>query len=471
MMTCPSCGRKTAEGAFCTRCGAKLGAVAPSEPTMTEAKAVRAIEEQVKVVETRIAQETSDARLSPRRQGEPTLEVDKLLPLFENMNGTLRFRFNPAAGNGQLENVVITFSNCYCERKPVFQIRRARQVQEFPVQFPPQGVGLQSWNVTVEYLSAQRKHVLTGDFQVIVKPIESRKRGADNFNINIQTTIGNVGNASDVTVNQRGAEGLAELIASADPFEEMSRAFMSERREWTPIAIFDDNEVVDLPPQPTAARTDRVVLDIGRARLHFFANRTVKFGRKRETNDFVLRPSAGASETETLPYRKVSREHCLFEHSGANVLVTDGSRNEAGIVQPSSCGTFWNNEQLRGPLELPAGTQGVVSFGGIYYGDNLSLDLKACSPSKACASCPHANTGWCGEGRHPSVMLTRRDGQPETFVGLWSCFDLGEADPSYAGVVIFRKEGAFAYRTATGHTDWLTPGTTIQTDFGQVAVN
>ena len=75
MMTCPSCGRKTAEGAFCTRCGAKLGAVAPSEPPMTEAKAVRAIEEQVKVVETRIAQETSDARLSPRRQGEPTLEV------------------------------------------------------------------------------------------------------------------------------------------------------------------------------------------------------------------------------------------------------------------------------------------------------------------------------------------------------------------------------------------------------------
>ena len=67
-------------------------------------------------------------------------------------------------------------------------------------------------------------------------------------------------------------------------------------------------------------------------------------------------------------------------------------------------------------------------------------------------------------------MLTRRDGVPERFVAVWSCFRLSEADPSFEGVVVFRKEGAFVWRK--GHRcGWIVPGTKQQTDFGTVTVS
>jgi len=409
-----------------------------------------------------------------RQRGEPTLEIDHLCPLFENMTGTLRFRFDPRGDGDAVENVVITFSNCECAKKPVQRIRRANRIQEFPVQFPPQGAGMQSWNVAVEYVSARRKHELTGDFQVIVKPVESRKRGSDNFNINIETNIGRVGNASDVTVNQRGAEGLAKLIAATDPFEEMNRVFMSDKRQWTSIPLSDDSQVADLPPMPARAKTEHIVLDIGSKRFYFFAHRTIRLGRKRELNDMVLRHPdrtvVGREDPRNAPYCSISKQHCFFEHSGGKVLLADGGRNSDGVISPSSNGTFWNNEQLRGSIELPVGAEGVVSFGGIYPGDAPSLDLKVCAPAKACATCPHANVRWCGEGHLPSLMLSRRDGLPERFIGLWSCFWLGEADPSFEGVVIFRKDGAFAYRCEDGRSGWLVPDGVIQSDFGMISV-
>lgn len=420
-----------------------------------------------------IKRETSDEAFLGRQRGEPTLAQDRLCALFENMNGILRFRFDPLGGGERVENVTITFSNCDSAKTPVQRIRHADRPQEFPVQFPPQAAGLQSWEVRLEYFSSSRKHELVGQFQVFVRPVESRKRGSDNFNINIQTNVGNVGQASDVRINQRGVEGLADLIAATDPFEEMQRIAMSRDRDWQPISLSDDSEVVSLPPMPAGARTERVVLDFGSGRrLHLFAGRTIRFGKTRELNDFVLRPGRPineCSEEELIPYKMVSRRHCFFEHSGERMTIADGSREANGVVQPSSNGTFWNDDSIRGSLELSVGTTGVVSFGRPACAGGLSMDLRVCGASKACATCPHSNIHWCGEGKRPSMMLTRRDGLPEKYIAVWSCFWLGDADPSLDGAVIFRKDGAFAFRD-TYRSGWIVPGSEIQTDYGLVKV-
>ena len=505
-MTCPKCGRLTAEGAFCERCGAELSApVADAAPvpvpapppvpeparvpprTMSETPTLRVerrfrpasmrpfapIDAGLRAVDARIERETSDEALLRKQRGEPTIEYDRQCVLFENLTGIIRFRFDPLGGGERVENVIVTLSNPACEKPLVQRFRHADRVQEFPIQFPPQAAGLQSWEIRLEYLSTQRKHELVGQFQVFVKPVESRKRGSDNFNINIQTNIGDVGHASDVTVNQRGAEELAKLVAAVDPYEEMSRIIASGRRDWEPIPLSDDNEVVSLPEQPFAARTDRVVLDFGNGRrIHLFAERTVLFGKRREDNDFVLRPARPineCSEQELRPYQMVSRRHCFFEHSGERMTITDGSREANGVIRPSTNGTFWNDDQIRGSLELAAGMSGVVSFGAPTCAGGLSMDLKVCGASKACATCPHSNIHWCGEGKRPSLMLTRRDGLPEKYVAVWSCFWLGDADPSLDGVVIFRKGGAFAFRD-TYRSGWFVPGTDIQTDYGTVKV-
>ena len=511
MVTCPKCGRSTAQGAFCERCGAELPAPerqSPPEPTApsgggavsapqfraglgadpddtptirserhafrTMERAFASIEDRLREVDERIEHETSDEALLSKQRGEPTIAYDCKCALFENLTGVIRFRFDPLGGGERVENVVITFSNPDCERHPVLRIRHADRAQEFPVQFPPQAVGSQSWEIRLEYLSTRRKHELVGQFQVFVKPVESRKRGSDNFNINIGgVTVGNVGPASDVRINQGGVEGLAKLITEADAYREMEKIAMSRDRDWQPISLSDDSEVVSLPPMPAGAQAERVILDFGNGRrLYLFAGRTIRFGKTRELNDFVLRPGRPineCSEEELIPYKMVSRRHCFFEHSGERMTITDGSRETNGVVQPSSNGTFWNDEMIRGSLELPVGTTGIVSFARPACAGGLSMDLRVCGASKACATCPHSNIHWCGEGKRPSLMLTRRDGLPEKYVAVWSCFWLGDADPSLDGVVIFRKDGAFAFRD-TYRSGWIVPGTDIQTDCGTVKV-
>lgn len=266
-------------------------------------------------------------------------------------------------------------------------------------------------------------------------------------------------------------ESLSKLAKSQNPFDELRNLVQSDKRAWSRIECYDADAVAALPPMPPNAQTEHIVMDMNGKRMQFFAKRTVKFGRNKESNDFWLRPAPGATELQVIPYKKISREHCSFEHSGQAVTITDGNRNQFGQIQPSTGGTFWNNEQMRGSVTIPVGTTGIVSFGGIHYGDNLSLDVKVCEPVKACATCPHADKHWCGEGKLPTLMLTRRDGIPERFIALWSCFWLGDADPSFEGTVIFRKDGAFAYRTDDGRTGWLVPGSVVNTDYGPATIS
>lgn len=441
MITCPKCGRLTAEGGFCSQCGSEL----LSEPPAP------------------IARGDGDC------SNNPLLEFDQSCPLFENVNSILRFRFLPQ-GQEILENVIITFTNCDSHKRPVYRVRRVIQAHEFPVQFPPQGLGLQVWDVLVEYSSRGRRYKLTGNFQVIVKPVESRKRGVEDFNVKIETNIGNVSQASDVTVNSNCAESFARLLAATDPFEEMNRVYSSKLREWSLIPLLDDGRMADLPPMPINARAEHIELIIENRRFHFFAKRTIRFGRKKELNDISLRPVPGADEAASTPYRRISREQCFFELSGLNVLLSDGSRNALGILQASSGGTFLNGERLINPKELSIGTVGIVSFGGDHRGGGLSFDLKVRGPSKMCETCPYVDTHWCGHGACPTLVLSRRDAVSEVFVGLWSCFSLGEVDSSLVGVTIFQKDGAFAYRCEDGRSGWLVPDSSVQMDIGFVTV-
>ena len=499
-VTCPICGKVTPEGVFCERCGGDMAAASSptasaemppvggismdiprpdiqrpefhrvEPPRQVYPQMQTASDERISAAEARIDHETSEAAIAASQRGEPTLEFDKYCMLCEKMNGNLRFRFNPGGGK-TLENVSFVFTNGYGQKLPPYSVRRIDRQMPFPVQFPPQDAGMQAWEVKVEYWTDRRKCELLGRFEVYVHPVESRKRGLDNINISINTNIGNVSQASDVVLNQRGSEQFAKLITENDVIGEMNRRVMSDLREWTFISLYNDSKFTDLPPMPANARTDSIVLSIGGRLVHFFANRTVKFGRKRECNDFVIRPPASFGEDKVAPYRRVSREHCFFEHSGRNVLISDGSRSPTGVLQPSSAGTFWNNRQITTPVEVPTGDSGVISFAGVAYGDALKMDLKACDSARACAACPLADKSWSGDGSRPCLLISRTDGVSEKFVGLWSCFWLGEADPSFEGYVVFRKDGAFAYCRDNGQSGWFVPGTTVQTDFGNITVN
>lgn len=464
--TCPTCGRLTPEGAFCEKCGAAMSAPQARPP---EGGSAQDAEPSIVAAESRIEKETSDAAIAAREGKEPVLEYDRYSMLCERMNGSLRFRFSPSGA--VLENVSFTFSNGSGVRLSVGPFRRVSSPMPFPVQFPPQEAGMQAWEVKVGYRFGGRRRELAGRFEVYVHPVESRKRALDNFNISISTNIGNVSQASDVSVNQRGVDEFAKIISANDVIGEMNRRVVSEKRDWAAIQLFDDSRFSDLPPMPANARVDRLTLGFGGRLVHLFAGRTIRFGRKRELSDFVLRPPEWLGEAERTPYLRVSREHCLFEHSGPTVLISDGSRSPSGVIKPSSAGTYFNGARIVKPVAVPSGASGVVSFGGGLDSGALSMELKACDSAAACAACPVAERSWSGDGSRPCLVLSRTDGVAEKFVGLWSCFSLGDADPSFAGYVIFRKDGAFAYACEDGRTGWLVPGGDLRTDFGNIHIN
>lgn len=460
MILCPHCNRKTSEGRFCERCGNALAGeerenvIAP--PPEAEAPVENAI-----CSSSPLDVDDDDAL--------PVLEVDTLCVLFEKIPGLIRFRFDPRNSRDGLQNVRLIFENQLTEERVESRmIRHLNRPAPITVSFPAQEAGAFVWNVTVEYECCSARRVLEGSIQMLVVHPKESQRIADNLAVNINNTINN-GNASDVHVSQRALEDLVKLSKSENPFDELRRIVSGAARAWSRVDLFDADEVEAFPPMPPQAYTDRVSLDFGIHRVTFFAGRTITFGRAHQWNDIALRPLPGASDEESVPYRMVSRIHCEFKHMGETVVIYDGRRDMDNVVR-SSAGTYWNDRKIVDSVELPPDTSGIVSFGGMHNLGALAMRLKTCAPASDCKNCPFIGKTWCGEGSRSSLMLKRCDGIPEMFVAVWSCFSLEHADPSLKGVVIFRKDGAFAWRKGR-KCGWIVPGTKQKTDFGVVTVS
>jgi hypothetical protein len=514
MTVCLSCNRKTASGAFCERCGAPLPAKVESSPTVKETSysfAGEAVEKtfftssdedttrlisptlgakaaspyisrltvpieqpvfsrDVPIKNTYASQVISSAP-SPAYSTSltPVLRIDKLCVLFENTPGFVRFFFDPCFSCG-LENVKLTFENILTGEKVSSRVYRViNRSCEIPVQFPAMEAGALVWSVRIDCEINFRRRTFEGDLQMaVIRPKEAQKV-AENFAIHITNNIHN-GNASDVSINQRAADELARIATSENPFEELRRIVLGAARSWDEIVLFDADEVGVLPEMPLAAKAERVTLDLGLSRITFFANRCVTFGRTVESNDFTLRPTADADDKDKFCYRLISRCHCFFEHLGDKVAVYDGRRNHEMVIVPSTGGTYWNDTRICGKKEISSGQKGILSFAGLAGCGAVSIDAKVIAPCSVCAKCPHSDKRWCDDGKRPSLLLSRRDGRPESFVALWSCFHLAEVDPSFRDVVIFRKNGAFAWRRGR-RTGWLIPNTSFESEFGIIKVS
>ena len=476
-VTCPNCGRKTDEGRFCELCGEPLPVTQPpatrpptTQPPATQPPATQqTIDAQIDTVPSPAVPPPVMPPQQPVPQSHvsssavPTLELDTFCILYEKLPGFLRFRLNSET---KIESVLISLENPMTrDRVESRKMPHLQGQREIMVQIPVQEAGAFVWNLTLTYEAAGRKHRMEGDVQmVVVRPREAQK-AADTLTVTINNNITN-GNASDVHVSQQALADLAKLATAADPFDELRRIVQGGKRVWASLPIDAVEEPYPLPTQPLAALRDAITLNLGMTRVSFFANRMVRLGRQREVNDIALRPPEGKSDT---PYLSMSKAHCCFEHQGDRAIIYDGQFDAAHVVKPSSYGTFWNGRRIQSSLALAAGDEGELSFSGA--GDGfVSLEVRACHPVRACATCPHANRTWCGDGRRPALILTRRDGVAERFVALWSCFPLEEVDPSFEGVVIFRKDGGFAWRRGR-RCGWLVPGERLETDFGQVEVS
>ncbi len=504
-IVCPNCGKKVEHGRFCEKCGNPFAAESDTgndrssecrssfgeEPTrggsvnsgqsdfsqmpiLHQGDCFSNVHEGLKKSQSAggniaFPQTENATSLFFSDQSGPELMVDQLCVQFENLSGIVRFLFNPGNARDGLENIVFKFENQLTgESVSSRMLPFLNRSWEFSLPFPAQRAGATVWSVTGLYEISGVRHQIVGDMQMVVIQPREAQTIADNLCINISNNINN-GNASDVHVSQRALEDLTKLASAENPFDELRRIISGRTRSWCGLPLIDSNTSGQMPPMPPRAKTERITLDFGTHRVTFLGGRTIRFGRNRDVNDISLRPAASATEDQKRPYCMISRAHCHFEHQGQSVVICDGQRDERQVLVASSGGTFWNGVRIDGSIRLNAGDRGVVSFAGSYNGA-ISLDVKVCKSAGDCSSCPHAGRQWCGDGLRSSLMLTRRDGIPEKFIAVWSCFRLEEADPSFNGVLIFRKDGAFAWRKGR-KCGWIIPGTSQQTDFGTVTVN
>jgi hypothetical protein len=398
------------------------------------------------------------------------LERDELCMLFEGMTGVLRFRLT---ARRRVEGVLLRLENPLTgaelkgRKIPVVE---NGETKETAVSLRGQEAGGAVWYVKVDYEAAGRARSLEGELTVFTSKPQEAQKAAEHLSVTINNNISN-GNASDVTISQHAVDDLAQLAKADNPYEKLRSIVQGTKRAWTLTSLDRAGPLEPLPPMPEAAAADRLRLELGRVRLHLRAGWRVTLGRSREC-DITFRSWAGwerPEDPEDDPFNWVSRRHCQFEPWGNGVAVWDGTRGEMMSVHPSSQGTYWNNTRLEGTKVLESGQEAVLSFGAAETHGGMGVAAKACPTGGGCGACTRTDRRWCADGKHSSLLLTRRKGPKEAYATLWSCFPLGAVDPAFEGVTLFREGEGFAWRRGK-RCGWLVPGTTIQTECGPVWV-
>jgi len=462
--------------------------VPPTEPISRKVDAQTSCEDRDRWIDEKLAE--NDRKLNreeesrsapssppppPSRRGNIDLCLDRICLLWENTPGSVRFHLKTSRGC-PLKDVELELSNPLYEKPITVRVHYiddrsglsngGAMMGNLFAQFPAMGAGSYVWDVSLRFTqNGMRKH-FASQFDLVVMGRGNAESIAERIVINIKNDI-NASDAADVHVSNRIAEELQGVLAnkSENPFEVMRRYTYGIDRAWSYMCLCAPHPV--LPPVPEEAKVESLSLDFGNRSLMLYAKRTVTFGRKHV--DIVFGSPPEYTDEQKRPYGRISRQHCTFEHQGSRLTVCDGVLDENRMLKKSTNGTYWNGSRLTEPVSLGADERGVLSVAGCSFWNGVSLDAWAVSPKVACQNCPFANRQWCGNGR-PSLVLTRRDGVPETYVCMWSCLHLGEIDGSFKGIILFRKDDAFAW----GNEDecgWLVPGTEVKTANGLVKIS
>lgn len=485
---CPVCGTTGAPGDFCEMCGRRLGQPPPAvhgtapvtlrpEPWSIPEAVSRPIPTPPSMQPPTLLPGAGDTTIFPVRPlatlgtgGDLVLERDELCVFFEGMAGMLRFRITALR---RLEAVTLEMENSITGEK-----RRSRRVaametgtkREIGVSISGQAAGLEGWFLKVSCEVDGRKHSLEGEVPVLsLRPREAQK-AAENLSLTINNNITN-GHASDVILSQHAADDLARLAQAENPFEALRKIVQGSQRAWVLTSLDRGGGLEGLPPMPAEAVADRLTLELGTGRLHVLVGRTVTVGREKGLCEIALRPVRGADRSVVEGYMRLSRRHCHFEARGERVAVVDGARDGMKGVRPSTWGTYWNGNPIDGTLMLDPGQSGILSLASaVRDGEGRSFRAKACRPGGPCAECTRTDKTWCGEGKHACLLLTRLGRLPEAYLALWGCFQLGEVDPAFEGVTLFREHKGFAWRRGR-RCGWLVPGTELETEFGLLRVH
>ena len=297
----------------------------------------------------------------------------------------------------------------------------------------------------------------------------SARELASSLVVNITTNVENNGHANDantrVCVDQLDqlarrmdhdgkAFALVDQLAALQLFKPLN--LLPSKMPFPPLALPD-------PPPPREARLTALTLARGNWRLHVLGQTAVRFGRRREENDLVLRVFGPGNKLDEEASRLISKSHGCIEHQGHRCLVRD----------QSALGTALDGRRLRG------GETAALAPSGAHC-----LTLAAAPEAQGRGNQWDLTTFHCGHAPHPdcphdgncpatapaSLHIRRRDGLDESYLVVWRCAPLDKLLPELAGARLYRVDGGFKLRRPGQGAQWLVPGRAISLPGGDLAV-
>lgn len=196
--------------------------------------------------------------------------------------------------------------------------------------------------------------------------------------------------------------------------------------------------------------TDKLLLEYNGKQFFLLNKSSIKFGRDPEQVDLLVRCGQGKMGAREYPNSTVSRKH-------AEILYCDDTIK---LFDYSSYGTYINDQKPDSsgiPLELNA----TVEFGDIHW----KMSIQKCN-----ARLPHNICQTCSANKIKSVTFTRTDSEPEYYLLVWQCCELGRTIEDLMDWTIFSRNGCFFIRTPEQDFYHLRPGQVISSKEKQIKV-
>ena len=196
--------------------------------------------------------------------------------------------------------------------------------------------------------------------------------------------------------------------------------------------------------------TEKLMIEFNGKTIYLLNRNSVKFGRDPGQVDLLVRSGRGSLGPREYPNSTVSRKH-------AEILYCEDA---VKLFDYSSHGTYINGRKPDSP-GIPLDSNSIIEFGDIHWKMNIQ---------KCHARLPHNICQTCTANKVKSVTFTRMDSEPEYYLLIWQCCELGQVIEELSDWTIFSKNGCFFIRTPDQEFFHLRPWAEISSKDKQIKI-
>ena len=212
---------------------------------------------------------------------------------------------------------------------------------------------------------------------------------------------------------------------------------------WTP-----DSEII----RGAAYPADKLMLEWNDRKILLIGKSHIKLGRSAEQCDLLVRTTGGGRLTpKDYPNTTVSRLHAEILYNGDFIQLFDRS----------SYGTYINERKPDSAgMRIP--DSATIEFGDIHW----KMEIQRCDSRHSHAICQS-----CQAPKIRSLVFTRKDKDPEQYLLVWQCCELGRVIPELLDWTVFFRDNKFFIRTPEQNFHYLRPGNIFRVNDQTVRVN